>query len=60
MKKIYTYNSKRVIIENGKTIYSDTPYCELKKKPDLKFLKLAGWKLERNSKTVFIKPLYFK
>jgi hypothetical protein len=51
--KVYSYGSEKVIVDNGKVIHSDTPYCEIGKKPNMDFLRRTGWKLEKTPKQYF-------
>jgi len=44
MTTTYTYNEKKVTIENGIVTHSDFQFCTVGQKPDLKALKACGWK----------------
>ncbi len=45
---LWTLGPLKVIVEDGRVIHSDTPYCEVGKKPNLDFLKRAGWNRKKN------------
>lgn len=57
MLKTYTYNEKKVVIENGKVIHSDTEHCIVGQKPNLDFLRKCGWKLQKSATTAYAKGL---
>ncbi len=55
--KEYRSGDKKVIIENNKVTYSDTQYCIVGQKPNMDFLKRAGWYLVKVPKPVYAKGL---
>lgn len=51
----YTYDSKKVIIENGIVTHSDTELCQVGQKPNVKALIACGWKKVTSPKPSYIK-----
>ena len=49
----YTYNSKKVIIENGVVIFSEFEHCKVGEKPNLKALRACGWLKQRQPVVYF-------
>jgi hypothetical protein len=53
MATTYTYDEKKVTIENGIVTYSDFQFCTVGQKPDLKALRACGWKKETTPTVYF-------
>ncbi len=49
----YTYNGKKVIVENGIVTFSEFDHCKVGGKPDLKALRACGWTKQRKPAVYF-------
>lgn len=44
MNATYQMNGSKVVVEAGRVTHSDTPHCVVGQRPNMDFLRRAGWR----------------